>query len=375
MHRTLMAAAILAALSMPAGADTRSGDPAAHKSEIHLDWAEMPNADDLIRVYPPEARERGVSGDTRIQCTVEPDGTLVDCDVLAETPQAMGFGAAAIEASHRFRMTPYKAALIHGQLPRVIIPMHWVVAPTPEKAAPPSSRVSPPTRMSATPQAAPKPFPGFFAVFPAVFPVVFIGMWLVITSILGLLSGWYGLMERYPDRREPALARIGFLSGMMGVGVSLRGILTLTACQSGLRVSIWRIFGPFSRPFFVPWREIATQPKTIFFSPMVRLSFGKPEVGVLSIGARAWERLAGSARQAVGSQAPPAYPVSEWRLIRTTLVQWVVITAFAASFYYFAPRLMSLQAQPLPLALCVGFPATFFGAALLVRYLGQRRRG
>jgi hypothetical protein len=51
------------------------------------------------------------------------------------------------------------------------------------------------------------------------------------------------------------------------------------------------------------------------------------------------------------------------------------MTAFAAAFFYFAPRLMSPEAQPIPLAVCVGFPATVFGVGQLFRYLGQRRRG
>lgn len=107
---------------------------------------------------------------------------------------------------------------------------------------------------------------------------------------------------------------------------------------------------------------------------MVRLSFGNPEVGVLSVDARPWERIANSARPALGSRVPPAHPVSEWRLIWTTLVQWVVITALAATFFYFAPRATAPNAEPPPLAVCVGFPATFFGVALLIRYLAQRRR-
>ena len=148
MQRALIVAAILAGLATPVGADTRSNAPPPGRSAIHLDWAEMPNADNLVRDYPPEARQRGVSGDTRIECTVEPDGTLVECETLAEKPLGLGFGPAAIEASRRFRMKPYPAALIHGQLPRVIIPIHWTVA-QPETAPPPS-------RASATPKAAPK---------------------------------------------------------------------------------------------------------------------------------------------------------------------------------------------------------------------------
>lgn len=368
MGRAWAVAAVMAALAAPAGAEPRSGAPAADAPPaIHPDWAALPNGNDIGRLYPTQAVRRGVSGDTKIQCAVEPDGSLVDCEVLLEKPAGMGFGAAAIQASRRFRMTPYPAAQIHGRRPRVIIPIHWALASTPARASAPTSRT-----LAALP-APVKPLPGFWRLF----PVLFIGMWLVVASLLGLMSGWYGLMERYPDRRETASARIGLLSGVMGrgIGVSLGGILTLAACPSGLRVSIWRIFGPFSRPFLVPWREISAQPKTIFFSPMVRLSFGNPEVGVLSLDARAWQRLAGAARQSVGSRAPPAYAVSEARLIGAALLQWLVTTAFAAAFFYFAPRLLSPKAEAPPLAVCLGFPAAVFGVNQVIRYLGRRRRG
>ena len=45
--------------------------------------------------------------------------------------------------------------------------------------------------------------------------------------------------------------------------------------------------------------------------------------------------------------------------------------AFAAAFFYFAPRLMSLDREQLPLTVGVGFPATVFGLGLLIRYLGS----
>lgn len=262
MRRALIGALLFTALAAPVSAVPRSRTAPADQTAIHLDWAALPNAKDLERDYPREAQERGVSGDTQIECSVEPDGTLAECETLEEKPPGMGFAQAAIEASRKFRMTPYRAALIHGQLPHVIVPIHWEVAPTTQGSAAPSSRAAasaPPAKA----QTAPEPFPGFFAVF----PIFFIALWLAVTSILGVMSGWFGLAERFPDRREPTLAKIGGLSGMMGIGVSMRGILTLTACQSGLRVSIWRIFGPFSRPFLVPWREISTRPVTIFFTP------------------------------------------------------------------------------------------------------------
>jgi hypothetical protein len=194
-----------------------------------------------------------------------------------------------------------------------------------------------------------------------------------VTTLLGLISGWYWLASRFPDRDEPAQLTLKSQSGMMGWGVSMNNILVLSACQSGLRVAIWRVFGPFSRPIFVPWDEIKVQPRQIFFQKMARLGFGRPEAGVLSIDGRAWERLAAQAGlQKSDPRSLP--PVSDAQLARSMAIQWLVITAGAAAFYYFASRSMgSGGSDGMPLAVCILFPAIFFGVVQIIRYARQRR--
>ncbi|HSZ51754.1 MAG TPA: hypothetical protein VK801_09310 [Caulobacteraceae bacterium] len=215
------------------------------------------------------------------------------------------------------------------------------------------------------------PPPGFFLFL----PLSLIAIWLFVVAILSLMSGWLDLMSRFPDRPEAALARLDFQSGMMGAGVRMGGILTLTACPSGLRVAIWRLFGPFCRPFFVPWREITAEPFTLLLTPMIRLRFGNPPVGVLSLRARIWERLSEAARREVGAQVPPSYPVSEGRLVQAAVVQWGALTAFAAALFYFGPRLLAPGAAHPPLAMCIGFPAVVFGVGQLLQYLRHSRTG
>ncbi|HLY58053.1 MAG TPA: hypothetical protein VKS60_20995, partial [Stellaceae bacterium] len=93
--------------------------------------------------------------------------------------------------------------------------------------------------------------PFFFALFPS----FFIGIWLLVTTVAGLVSGWFELMRRFPDRDEGAILRIGFVSGTMGPLVRFNGLLTLSASVSGLRVGMLRLLGPFCRDFLVPWEE------------------------------------------------------------------------------------------------------------------------
>jgi len=134
---------------------------------------------------------------------------------------------------------------------------------------------------------------------------------------------------------------------------------------------MWRVFGPVSRPFFVPWDDIKVQPRQLFFQKMARLGFGRPEAGVLSIDARSWERLAAQAGLPPGD--PRALPsLSDAQLARSLAIQWLVITSGAAAFYYFVPRLQGWTGGP-PLAVCILFPAIVFGVGQIVRYARQRR--
>ena len=210
--------------------------------------------------------------------------------------------------------------------------------------------------------------------FPIAFPIFFIGIWLVASILIGVSSGWFALARRYPDRDEPALVKIGFQSGVMGpMGTGMNGILVFSACRSGLRVAIWRIFGPFSKPFLVPWSEISVRPTQIFFHPYARLGFGRPEAGVLSIQRNAWDQLVRGASQAGGSPvAETLPPIPQGRLASAYLLQWLVLTAFGAAFFFLAPRLLSPGAAHPSLILCIALPATVFGIGTLIRYAAQQ---
>jgi hypothetical protein len=128
------------------------------------------------------------------------------------------------------------------------------------------------------------------------FPFLFVGMWLVVTTMLGVLSGWFTLQQWYSDDRpQEPLLKLGWQSGSMGVGVSYGSCLTLASRRDGLSVRLWRIFGPFQRPLLFPWCNITAEPKRILFYRMVHLRFGRPASGSLKISQRAWGRLIAAA--------------------------------------------------------------------------------
>ena len=126
-------------------------------------------------------------------------------------------------------------------------------------------------------------------------PLYFAALWLTITTVLGVASGWYRLVARFPDQIEEPLLQIRGQSGTMGLRVRMRGVLTLSVCSSGLRVGIMRLLGPFCRDFFVPWEAISIARKNDWLGSVARLQFGNPGVGSLTIRADVADKLAHAA--------------------------------------------------------------------------------
>ena len=133
----------------------------------------------------------------------------------------------------------------------------------------------------------------------AIFPFLFVGMWLLVTTLLWWLSGWGALQEKFPDKDEAPLKRLRFQSGLLGKGglwnpwgnVNYGNCLRLDLCPGGLRVAIWRIFGLFSKPFFIPWQRITVEERRILFMRFYRLSFGDQNLSALTIRQRTFDRI------------------------------------------------------------------------------------
>ncbi len=207
-----------------------------------------------------------------------------------------------------------------------------------------------------------------FAVF---FPLFIAALWLTVTTVLAVLSGWFRLMMRFPNQIAQPLLRIRWQSGWMGLWVSMRGILTLSVCPSGLRVGIMRVFGPFCRDFFVPWDAISVTRKTVFLWPVARLQFGSPAVGSLTIPAHVADKVAGAAM----GRWPEAGPFPEETrgdTRRRLLAQWAVMTCVAALFFTIAPLAVAPTGTRPPIVVAILFPAIVFGAGTIVRYVRER---
>jgi hypothetical protein len=71
-----------------------------------LVWQKTPNAEDVRRVFPPAALQKGIAGGAMVGCDVAADGQLLHCMAYAEEPANMGFGQAGVDLAAQFQLKP-----------------------------------------------------------------------------------------------------------------------------------------------------------------------------------------------------------------------------------------------------------------------------
>ena len=69
----------------------------------------QPSATEIIRLYPPRALQQNISGIAVLCCSPNPDRSVA-CAVSSEFPAGQGFGEAAVQASHSYRLSPQSHA-------------------------------------------------------------------------------------------------------------------------------------------------------------------------------------------------------------------------------------------------------------------------
>lgn len=188
---------------------------------------------------------------------------------------------------------------------------------------------------------------------PILFPLFFVGMWLLVTTSLARKAGWPDLSDRYPNREEQPVRVLRFQSGWMG-GVSMSSVLRLEACPSGLRVGILKLFGLFSRDFFVPWNEIRIRRRTRFIWNVVELDLGGVgKLGLFDYAANKLARSVPGAWPEPGSFPKDTIAQALWQVAKA----WVVGIFFVVAFFTLVPLLLSGGKQAFPFPNPVIFPA------------------
>ena len=70
------------------------------------DWVRIPSAEEMARYYPDRALRMEVAGRVTMSCTVNANGTVAGCSIVAEDPGDQGFGDAALKMTRLFKMKP-----------------------------------------------------------------------------------------------------------------------------------------------------------------------------------------------------------------------------------------------------------------------------
>lgn len=198
-------------------------------------------------------------------------------------------------------------------------------------------------------------------------PILIVGLLFLAGWAMGAQSGWYGLMRLYPDRDENPIRVFQGQTGWMNGGLSFNGVLTLSVCPTGLRVAVPGIFGPFSKPIFVPWGDIRVYRLTEYFMPAARMEFGQPAKGVLSVRVNTADRLS----RAAGKNWPEPGPFpfeSTGHILASVILQWAALSAIGAAFLTVLPHVFAPVAPFLPLPLSIGLPALVMGVIACIQF-------
>lgn len=94
-------------------------------------------------------------------------------------------------------------------------------------------------------------------------------LWIAISGVLAALSGWSSLATRFRTAGPSDGKTFSWVSGSIGARlfpVSYGYCLRVTAGAVGVRLSLLPLFGAFSPPLFIPWREVESVETTrVFF--------------------------------------------------------------------------------------------------------------
>jgi hypothetical protein len=123
------------------------------------------------------------------------------------------------------------------------------------------------------------------------------------------LMGWPRLEELFPDRPEdPIISRYNLQSlfvakpGKSLPGPYIQGFVSLIACKSGLRITVWPGLALFFKPIFLPWTAI-TSVAVIMKVTRIKacgLQVGPDDPFTLTIIARVARKISAATNGALG---------------------------------------------------------------------------
>lgn len=129
---------------------------------------------------------------------------------------------------------------------------------------------------------------------PILFLVFFALIWFLVVWLISLLSGWYGLSQRYRTSQTPAgkkvAARYAFVNGARYGG----NALNITTNDFGLFLETSAWFSLNHERLFIPWNELHSPEYMTFRNvELVKVQLGKPPMASLSLPITVFQEGAG----------------------------------------------------------------------------------
>ena len=111
---------------------------------------------------------------------------------------------------------------------------------------------------------------------PFAFLAFFIAMWLVVTALLSVLSGWFSLADTFRKDDAPSGEKFNSVSGATGPSVfpvNYYHCLNVVVTTNGLHIRIFFLFRILSPPLLILWAAVeeVTSKRLFFFFPYVKI--------------------------------------------------------------------------------------------------------
>ncbi len=103
-------------------------------------------------------------------------------------------------------------------------------------------------------------------------PFFFVGLWLLVTFIISLASGWGRLAESYRAAQPFSGTVLGWQSASIR-GISYNNSLNFGVAPEGLYLATMALFRAFHPPLFIFWSEIEAHPVRMMGFDLVELRF------------------------------------------------------------------------------------------------------
>lgn len=120
-------------------------------------------------------------------------------------------------------------------------------------------------------------------------PFAFVGIWLFITGLLAVLSGWPSLTQGFRARDKPSGERFSRQVVRVGV-VPENGVTNLIVCDEGLYLRAFPLFRLLRPPLLIPWASIRlVRHRKIFWSDRYELSLAN--LTTVTVKPRAYQAI------------------------------------------------------------------------------------